>query len=433
MKVVCIRMRLVGFKEFTRVEDAVNKLLSYVNVSLDVIELPINESLNYVCAEEVRAPYDIPPFDRSAVDGYAVKALSTTSASPFNPIYFKVLGTVEAGDDISNLRPVGEYDAYLVFTGARIPQGADAVVPVEDTVSEDGEVRILRPVPPYANISRKGEDFKEGDVILNVGVQIKPWHIAALASANISKVRVYRKVKVSIINTGSELVELGSELSSGKVVNSTKFLIESYLKMINVEPVVLGIVPDDLEVIRGTVISALNNSDIVIITGGTSVGGKDLVPEAVEGIEGSIKVFHGVAMRPGRTTGAYVVKGKPVLIVSGLPVACLVALEVFLKPLVSHLNKTEEVPKPTISGYLTRKLVNEVGFKSFYRVSICRNSNGDYYIEPLRLTGSGILSTLIRGNGILVIPENVEGYEAGERVTAEVINPIPECDDSKIT
>lgn len=433
MTVVCIRMRLIGFKEFTKVEDAVRKLLSHVNVDLDAIELPINESLNYVCAEEVRAPYDIPPFDRSAVDGYAVRALSTTSASPFNPIYFKVLGTIEAGDDVSNLRPVGEYDTYLVFTGARIPKGADAVVPIEDTVLEGDEVRILRSVPPYANISRRGEDFKEGDVIISTGVRIKPWHIAALASANISKVRVYRRVKVSIINTGSELVELGSKLSSDKVVNSTKFLIESYLKMINVEPVTFGIVPDDLEVIRRVVINALNNSDIVIITGGTSVGGKDLVPEAVEGIEGSIKVFHGVAMRPGRTTGAYVVRGRPVLIVSGLPVACLVALEVFLKPLVNHLNKTEELPKPTISGYLTRRLANEVGFKSFYRVSICRDPNGDYYIEPLRLTGSGILSTLIRGNGILVVPENVEGYDVGERVVVEVINPIPECEDIKIT
>ena len=433
MTVVCIRMRLIGFKEFTKVEDAVRKLLSHVNVDLDAIELPINESLNYVCAEEVRAPYDIPPFDRSAVDGYAVRALSTTSASPSNPIYFKVLGTIEAGDDVSNLRPVGEYDTYLVFTGARIPKGADAVVPIEDTVLEGDEVRILRSVPPYANISRRGEDFKEGDVIISTGVRIKPWHIAALASANISKVRVYRRVKVSIINTGSELVELGSKLSSDKVVNSTKFLIESYLKMINVEPVTFGIVPDDLEVIRRVVINALNNSDIVIITGGTSVGGKDLVPEAVEGIEGSIKVFHGVAMRPGRTTGAYVVRGRPVLIVSGLPVACLVALEVFLKPLVNHLNKTEELPKPTISGYLTRRLANEVGFKSFYRVSICRDPNGDYYIEPLRLTGSGILSTLIRGNGILVVPENVEGYDVGERVVVEVINPIPECEDIKIT
>ena len=433
MTVVCIRMRLIGFKEFTKVEDAVRKLLSYVSVDLDVIELPINESLNYVCAEEVRAPYDIPPFDRSAVDGYAVRALSTTSASQFNPIYFKVLGTIEAGDDVSNLRPVGEYDTYLVFTGARIPKGADAVVPIEDTVLEGDEVRILRSVPPYANISRRGEDFKEGDVIISAGVRIKPWHIATLASANISKVRVYRRVKASIINTGSELVELGSKLSSDKVVNSTKFLIESYLKMINVEPVTLGIVPDDLEVIRRAVINALNNSDIVIITGGTSVGGKDLVPEAVEGIEGSIKVFHGVAMRPGRTTGAYVVRGKPVLVVSGLPVACLVALEVFLKPLVNHLNKTEELPKPMISGYLTRRLANEVGFKSFYRVSICRDPNGDYYIEPLRLTGSGILSTLTRGNGILVIPENVEGFDVGERVVVEVINPIPECEDIKIT
>ncbi len=424
---VGIRERLTGFKTFDKVDDAINKLLKHVNINLDVVEVQLTESLNNVCAEDIRTPYDIPSFNRSAVDGYAVRSAATSSASPHNPVYFKLLGTIEAGDDISRLKPLNPDETYLIFTGGQIPQGADAVVPVEDAVREDGRIRVMRSVYPYANISRVGEDFRKDDLIIAKGVRIMPWHIAALASANITKVKVYREVRTAIINTGGELRELGDEVSSGQIVNSTGLLIEAYLRYHNVVPIRLGIVPDDVELIKTALINALKISDAVIITGGTSVGGKDLVPEAVESLEGSIKIFHGVAMRPGRTAGAYSVNGKPIFIFSGLPVACLISLEVFFKPFLNIIVGGTDLPKPEVTGIITRRLANEVGFRSFYRVKVCYSDDGRYYVEPLRLTGSGILSTLIRGNGILVIPENIEGVEAGEEVKVLIVNPIPKC------
>lgn len=424
-----MRERLIGFKYFEKVDTAISKLLANVTLNLDVVEVPLRDSLNRICAEDVRAPFDIPLFNRSAVDGYAVKSSATTSATPHNPVYLKLLDVIEAGVDIRNLKPIGDDEAYLIFTGGLLPEGADAVVPLENAIREGDNVRVVKSVYPYANVSRAGEDFRKGDVIVAKGTKIMPWHIAAIASANITRVKVYRKVKVAIINTGSELRELGDDLGCGGTVNTTGLLIDAYLRLLNVEPVWIGVVPDDVNEIRDALIRALKTSDAVIITGGSSVGGKDLVPEAIESLEGSVRIFHGVSMRPGRTAGAYIIFGKPVFLFSGLPVACLISLEVFLKPFLNNLTGTLDIPKPEVEGVMTRRLANEVGFTSFYRVRVCYSDRGTYYVEPLRLTGSGILSTLIKGNGILVVPENVEGIESGEKVKVIVVNPIMRCDD----
>jgi len=426
-----MRRRLVGFSRFEDVDEALKKLINLVNIKLDVIEVPVKESLGMVCAEDVKAPYDIPPYDRSAVDGYAVRSINTLSASPHNPIYFKVVYTVEAGDDVTSLTPLREDEAALIFTGAPLPPGADAVVPVEDAVREGDAVRIMRAVAPYANVSRRGEDFKAGELVVRRGTYIMPWHIAALASSNIVNVKVFRRVRVAIVSTGNELREVGSELKPYEIVNSTALLIESYVKLLGAEPTYLGIVPDEIEAIRGAVVKGLKLADVVIVTGGTSVGGKDLTPEAIEGIEGAVKAFHGVAMRPGRTAGAYVVRGKPVFLLSGLPVACLISMEVFLEPLVRYLTNSEPRPRPKVTGVLMRRLANEVGLRSYYRVRVCLGNDGRYYVEPLRLTGSGILSTLIKGNGILEIPGNIEGFDEGELVEVTLVNPVGKCSNDQ--
>ena len=287
----------------------------------------------------------------------------------------------------------------------------------------------MRSVAPYANVSRRGEDFRRGDLIVRKGTYIMPWHIAALASSNITKVKVFKRIKVAIISTGNELRDVGSELKPYEIINSTAPLIESYVRLLGAEPIYLGIIPDEIELIRNAVVKGLEVADIVVITGGTSVGGKDLVPEAIEGIDGAVKAFHGVAMRPGRTAGAYVINGKPVLLFSGLPVACLISMDVFLEPLVRHLTNSEPRPKPKVTGVLTRRLANEVGFRSYYRVKVCYGDDGKYYVEPLRLTGSGVLSTLIKGNGILVIPDDIEGLDEGELVEVILVNPVNRCGD----
>ncbi|MEM3142706.1 MAG: molybdopterin-binding protein, partial [Zestosphaera sp.] len=206
---------------------------------------------------------------------------------------------------------------------------------------------------------------------------------------------------------------------------STGPLIYAYLKELGCEPVLIGVVPDDEEEILNTVLRILRDFEILITTGGTSVGGKDLVPEALSRISGANLIFHGVNLRPGRTTGAYVIEGKPILMFSGLPVAALVGLEAFVKPLIRHLTGATLLPEPTARVKVRRRVTNVVGFKSFFRVVVYREG-GELSMEPLRLTGSGIISTLLRGNAILVVNENIEGYDEGDYVDVVLIGPIYE-------
>lgn len=416
-----VRKKLLGFTKFEDVDKARSRLQSETRVIIGEEVIGIWEAVGRVSSRDIIAKEDFPSYDRSAVDGYALRAEDVYGASENNPIVLTVVGEVEAGYE-GSLPEVKPGTAVLVFTGAPIPPGADAVVPVEYAVRAGDSVQILRSVPKYKNISRKGEDFSKGDLLVRRGTVLKPWHVAALAQAKIPEVFVFRKPVVGIINTGDELFDITGGGSEYGIPNSAGPLIASYVRELGGEPRYYGVVRDDLDAIRTTVERALMESHIIIITGGTSVGGKDIVPEALSSIEGSRLVFHGVNLRPGRTAGAFVINGKPVIMLSGLPVACLVGLENFLKPLFMKLMSIHPQPEPVIRARLVRRVANVVGFKSYLRVVVFREGD-ELLVEPLRLTGSGILSTLLKGNGILVIDENVEGIEEGSVVEVKLIGP----------
>ena len=423
-----VRERLKGFLKVENIDAALNKLLNRVRVKVDAQQVPICDAAGRIAAEDVMAPHDYPPFDRAAVDGYAVRSSDTFGASPSNPALLKCVGTIDVSVIKSRISALGrspglrEGEAYLIFTGAPIPKGADAVVPLENTIVRGNDILVLAQVPPLANVSRRGEDFRSGDVILRKGTLIMPWHVAALAQANISHIKVYRPVRIAVVNTGDELVEVGS--NEPGIVNSAGPLIMSYAKLIGCEVVSLGIVRDNIREIKEVIERGLNVADVIVITGGSSVGGRDVVPEALSSIKGAELVFHGVNLRPGRTAGAYVINGKPVLMFSGLPVACFVGLEVILKPLIYYLLGAHPPPKVRTRAVLTRRVVNVIGYRSFYRVRVFRGNDGRLYAEPLRLTGSGIISSLIKGNAILIIPEDIEGFDEGAEVEVELIGTI---------
>lgn len=417
------RQKLKGFTSFESVESALHKFLKAVTIKPGVETLDIVDAVGRVASHQVKALRDYPPFDRAAMDGFAVRSEDVISASEREPVELRVVGKVEAGSR-ERVR-IREGEAVMIFTGGRIPEEANAVVPFEHTAMLGDHVLIFKPVPKYGNVSRTGEDLRAGDVILERGTVVRPWHVTALAESGVTKVRVFKPLRIAIINTGDELRDYREAWGINEVVNSSGPLIESYVKEIGCAVAWSRIVRDNVNDVRATIKEGLKDADIVITTGGSSIGEKDLVPEAVEGIPGSKLVFHGVNLRPGRTAGAYVVNGKPILMLSGLPVACFIGLEVFLKPLVHKLYSVKEVPEPTVRARLTRKVANVIGFRSYYRVVLYREGNV-IYAEPLRLTGSGIISTLIRGNGILEIEENVEGYEEGSEVLVKVIAPIYE-------
>jgi molybdopterin molybdotransferase len=246
-----------------------------------------------------------------------------------------------------------------------------------------------------------------------------PWDVAVLASLGLKKVKVY-DVRVAIACVGRELVELDevvnaeSVFKKGFIVNSNRYSMEGLLKLYGFTPEYIGILEDDFEAIRDTLKAALERYDAILTTGGASVGKVDYTVEAVKSLNPEL-LIHGVLMRPGRANSVAVVGGKPVFMLSGFPVASIMGFEALVKPVLLHMVGAGEEPKPRIKGVLTRRVTTPINTRSYVRVKVY-TKEGRTLVEPLALTGSGILSTLIRGNGILIVPENREGFDEGEEV-----------------
>ncbi|MEM3066776.1 MAG: molybdopterin molybdotransferase MoeA [Nitrososphaerota archaeon] len=413
-----------GFPTLVSFEESRRKLAEIIKYRIvETIEVTLEDALNMVCAEGVHAPMDLPEFDRSAVDGYAAVAEDTFGSSPNNPVELKLVGKACAGMNPSDIPRVSRGEAVEIYTGAPLPDGANAVVMVEHTNKLGDFVEVLYPVSPYQNVSKKGEDYKKGDLVIKKGTRIRPWHIGALAALNIPKVKVLRKPRVAVLSTGSELVEVGSELKVGSVVNSSKPLLKTLLKEIGCEVLDLGTIPDDLESIKESIQNGLKMADAIVVTGGTSVGELDLVPDAINSLGKPGLVVHGIMMRPAKPTGFGMIDGKPVFMLSGLPVAALIGFQNFVKSSIQMMLGLPEEPKLTIRGKLTRRVANPHGVRSFIRVKVIRQGDA-YYVEPLMLTGSGLISTLTKANGMLIVPEDIEGYDEGEEVEVELFQPI---------
>ncbi len=411
---------MFGIKEFIYVEDAVSKLCDSIKLNIGIEEVRLVDALGRISASTIRAPYDYPPFNRSVVDGYAVRAEDTFGASLNSPIELRLIGRIDVGS-LSKIE-VGRGEAVEVATGAPIPKGANAVVMKEDVKVLDDKVIIYSQVPFFANIARKGEDVRAGEEVIGEGEVITPFHIATLATYGISKVKVLRKLRVGIIPTGSEVVDIEEELSEGKVYDSTSYLILTYLRryrFIDAERI-CNPLPDDEEVIKNVITKAINEYDIIITTGGTSVGRKDLVPKAVASIEGAEMVFRGVAIRPGRPASAAVVNGKPIFMISGFPVAAYSALEQIIMPVIKRVLRIKVELVPKVYARLSRRVPNAVGYNSLVRVKTSLVNN-EVLAKPIRLKGSGSIRTLIEGDAIIILPHDIEGLESSEVVPIKLI------------
>ena len=408
--------------KLTPVSEVLEKLRKTCKIKSRIVEKEITETISYISAETVKAPYNFPPYNRSAVDGYAVRAEDTYGASTLNPIVLKVKGFMHTSDKPEKYF-VGKGESVEVTTGTPLPRGANAVVMVEYTkrISED-TVEIYAPVAPLQNVSIIGEDVKKGEIVVRKGEVIRPWHVGLLATLNISKIRVYDSLKAAVFGVGDELVPLGSKVGPGKIVSSTLYLVESFLKEMNVNVIIKGILPDNIDVIAENVRKALKEADMVFTTGGTSIGVKDYTVKAVRKLNPEL-LIHGLAIKPGRPAGIAVVSGKPVFTLSGYPVAALTVLLAVYERFHYALHGSKPPPKPKVKAILTRRIYVEPGIRGYVRVRVFRRNN-EFYAEPLAVTGSGILSTMIKGNGILIVPENVEGYDEGDIIEVELVSPI---------
>jgi molybdopterin molybdotransferase len=403
-------------KTFISVEEARDRLFKVLrdSIVLDIETAHIMNSLGRVVSEYIKAPVSRPRNSLSAVDGYAVRSLDTVGASYYTPVELIVRGALRPGDDPDKLC-VEHGSAIRVHTGAPLPCGADAVVMDEDVELRGETILVYRPAAPGLNVIYRGEDISEGSIITEPGTVVQPAHIAALASLGVSTLRVYGKIRVSIIAIGDELIEPGSPLGPGKEYNSSTYIVYAQLLKDGIFHVsYTGIVPDNAESIISAIKSEVaRGTDIVITLGGTGVSEADKIAELLK--KASLTVFRGVKMRPGRMTSASIMYRRPVIHLSGFPVAAWAGYELILRPAIAKWIGIKGFERPVVYAYLSRRVPNTSGYTSIIRVAL-QVRNGEYYAEPYMLRGSGVISSLLRTNGYIIVPENVEGFEEGERV-----------------
>lgn len=411
-----------GFKEATRIEEA--RRIFYETLparSLPSESIPVHRSLNRILAEDVRAETSVPSFAKSAMDGYAVVAEETFGASSTNPSLLKLIGESKTGESPNILLQRGE--TVAIATGAPVPQGANAVVMIENTKRlETGDVEIYSPVAPGENVSQVGEDVKQGTVVLQRGRKLKPPDLGLLVALGRKTVSVVRKPRVGVLSTGNELSETGRS-AAGKIADVNRPVLMAMVEDCGGVPVDLGIARDEAEQISRKLKQGLRATDLVLVTAGTSVGKGDLVPDIINTLGKPGMLVHGIAMRPSLPTGLAVVDGKPVVSLPGLPVSMMIAFSTFVQPLILKMLGTEPDPQPKIKAKTTKRIVGVPGFRTFVRVLV-KEEEGRLFAEPLRTPGSGILTTLTRANGIVVIPENVEGFDEGSEVEIQLFRPV---------
>ncbi|MHA1300823.1 MAG: molybdopterin molybdotransferase MoeA [Candidatus Helarchaeota archaeon] len=394
-----------GFKKLTRIDNAWNLLTPYIKLLPDE-EISSLEGVGRFLASDIISPLDVPHFNRSAMDGYAVLAEDTFGASPHNPKMLKIIDKIEINEISQKELKTGE--AIKVATGSPIPLGANAVVKIEDTKLIDDKIEVYTPLSPGKNVSKKGEDVKKNDMILRKYHQLRPQDVTLFVACGIKTVKVFKKPKVAIISTGSELVELGSTPNIGQIIETNTHSLSLFTEQYGGIPIRLGIVDDDPEKIREILNEALKY-DIIVFSGGTSVGEKDFLPPIMEK-EGKLLV-HGNAIRPGSPTAIAIVKDKPVFCLPGFPVATIIGFEVFVGPTIRKMQGAKILdPRPIVKAILKRGIPSRLGRRDFARVKLEKIEH-EYFATPVRVSGSGIISSLVKADGVIKIPEDVEGIE----------------------
>jgi molybdopterin molybdotransferase len=404
-------VKLKGFQKLTSTENALKKWFSVLQLTKPAaLVSPLSEALNRVLAEDVVVEEDLPRFNKSAMDGYALNSQSTAGASQFKPAHVK----------LTEANIIGWKEAKQVWTGNPIPEGADAVVMLENTEKRDGELEVWTQSAPSDNVVTRGEDVKKGETIMQAGTRLNPYHLGLLAAFGKNQVKVAEKPRISILATGNELALDGAKPKQGQIYDSNRTMFAALCRELGADPLDLGIAKDEVDEIADKIKNGLGKADAVLTTGGTSVGGLDLVPDAVNKLGKPGIAVHGVAMRPGMPTALAVLDGKPVMVLSGNPVAAIVGFEVFARPLICRmLGMPREEPRPAVKATITRRVSSALGRKTFVRVR-AYVKNDEVFVEPVSAKGSGSISTMTRGNGFVIVPEDREGVAEGETVTVRL-------------
>ncbi|MEM3452382.1 MAG: molybdopterin-binding protein [Candidatus Hadarchaeum sp.] len=380
------------------------------------VYVSFSHAIGRVSSTEIKSKIDVPPFDRATYDGFAVKASDTFGATESSPIKLKLVGRVLAGTwPRMHLRPGSSVE---ITTGAPLPRGADAVVMSEYAVVEDGSVNIYRSVSPWENVTSRGSDIKKGQIVIGRLKQLNLLDVAVLAAIGVKKIMVKDRPKVAVISTGSELVEPGAKLRKGKIYDVNATSLSESVRACGGEPVFLGTISDRFSAIKAAVSNGIKIADVVLISGGSSVGTGDLTPRAIATLGRPGVIVHGIAMKPGKPTFIAVVKNKPIFGLPGYPVS---ALMVFDQLVADYLHELSGIPRSrqsVVQAKLATKLLSARGRQEFVPVKLVEK-DGQKLAEPI-LKGSGAITSLSTADGYIEVPLEREIVEEGESVEVKL-------------
>jgi molybdopterin molybdotransferase len=400
------------------VDEARERILAALS-PLAPVALPPGDALALTLAADVAARWDLPPFANSAMDGYALRTADTAGAAPDAPVALRVTGHAPAGYVPDT--PVEPGCAIRIMTGAPIPAGADAVVRFEDTGEHAGpsgieRIDLRRPARASENIRPAGEDARRGETVLRAGTRLRASEIALLAAVGESTATVHRRPRVGVLVTGDEVVEPGGTPAAGQIFNSNGPMVEALVRQCGGEPVMLGVAADTVDAVRDR-IAAAAGTDLLITTGGVSVGDFDVVKDALRA-EGQVALWK-IRIKPGKPLAFGRLGGVPMIGLPGNPVAAAIAFWQFAQPAILTLLGRRDPRLPEIEATVRDRIENRGGRQQFVRVHVERSSGG-YVATVAGAQGSAILTSLARANGLLVIPEDVDLVQPGTIVTIQM-------------
>lgn len=425
-------------EDLISVDEALTEILSHVE-PLEAEQVPILDALGLVLADEIISDIQIPPFDNSAMDGYAVRSVDVAAAAPDSPVVLAVTDTVAAGYVAG--KGVEPGTAIRIMTGAPLPMGADAVVPLEETNDIDRskemrlgapskEIEVRKAVGPHAHVRPAGEDVRLGERVMAPGRVIRPQEIGVLASLGRETVLVHRRPRVAILATGDELLEVHKPLAPGKIRNSNEYTNAALVRRTGGIPLRLGIARDTVADLKAKIQDGLDQgADLFLTSGGVSVGDYDVVKDVL-GSEGEMH-FWQVRMKPGKPlafgllvrrhpSGAGKGDRVPLIGLPGNPVSAMVSFEQFARPAILKMLGYQDLDKPTVRAMLDEPLENS-GRRGFVRVMVTRRE-GRYHARTTGEQGSGVLTSMAKANGLAIVPEGIHRVEAGSEVTVQMLD-----------
>lgn len=409
------------------VEEALEKILSFIEV-LKPEEKPILDSLGQVLVEDIYSFINVPPLNNSAMDGFAVRAEDTYGATVSSPILLPVIDQVAAG--YLSKKKVTSKTAVRIMTGAALPDGANAVVQFEDTdevirkssKEHTSVIGIMRQIKKGQNIRLKGEDISIGMMVLPNETLLRPSEIGVLASLGYSKVSVIRRPVVAVLATGDELIDIGQTLTPGKIYNSNAYSIAAQVRRYGGNPKILGIGRDSIESIDSKIDEA-RGCDMLITSGGVSLGDYDVVKDVLSR-RGQVAIWT-VYMKPGKPSAfGTITDGENKMLHLGLPgnpVSSMITFEQFARPAILKMMGIKDIAKPTIKAIIDNDVVNNDGRRIYARVVVSKAEN-TFHASLTGPQGSGILTSMIKANGLAIIPENTTGVKAGDIVQVQMLD-----------